>query len=257
MSGNPVQSRLAAGEAVFGGWCSSGSPFAAEVIALQGFDWIGLDAQHGLWSYDRLLTAMMALARTGTGIIVRMPSRDAAAAGRVLDAGAHGVIFPMAETADDAREAVEACRIFPKGRRSFGPVRAAQTFGRDPAVVSDGVTCIVMIETATGVDNVESIAAVPGIDCIYIGPGDLAITYGLAPGNDPIPGPHADGIERVRKVARAHGVAVGMPSTTAAGALALADRGFGLLAVGADTWWLAGSAQREVEALRKAGKLAR
>ena len=257
MSGNPIQSRLAEGQEVFGGWCSSGSPFAAEVIALQGFDWIGLDAQHGLWSYDRLLTAMMALARTGTGIIVRMPSRDAAAAGRVLDAGAHGVIFPMAETADDAREAVEACRIFPKGKRSFGPVRASQTFGRDPAVVSDGVTCIVMIETATGVDNVESIAAVPGVDCIYIGPGDLAITYGLPPGNDPIPGPHADGIERVRKVARAHGVAVGMPSTTAAGALALADKGFGLLAVGADTWWLAGSAQREVEALRKAGKLAR
>src|SRR6266567_8760315 len=77
MSGNPVQSRLAAGEAVFGGWCSSGSPFAAEVIALQGFDFVGLDGQHGLWSYESLLSSMMALARTGCGIIVRMPSRDA------------------------------------------------------------------------------------------------------------------------------------------------------------------------------------
>ena len=93
-----------------------------------------------------------------------------------------------------------------------------------------------MIETAVGVENIEAIAAVRGVDCIYIGPGDLAITLGLPPGNDPIPGPHADGIERVRKVASAHGVAVGMPCTTAASALALAERGFSLLAVGADTW---------------------
>ena len=100
MAGNPLKDRLAARQPVFGGWCSSGSPFAAEVIALQGFDFVGLDGQHGLWSYESLLSSMMALARTGCGIIVRMPSRDAAAAGRMLDAGAHGVIFPMVETAE-------------------------------------------------------------------------------------------------------------------------------------------------------------
>lgn len=255
MSGNPLKERLASREPVFGGWCSSGSPFAAEVIALQGFDWIGLDAQHGLWSYDRLLSALMALARTGCGTIVRMPSRDAAAAGRMLDAGAHGVIFPMVETADDAREAVEACRVYPKGQRSFGPVRASQFFGRDPQVVSEGASCIVMIETVAGVENVEQIAAVPGVDAVYIGPGDLAITLGLPPGNDPIPGPHADAIERVRKAALANGVAVGMPCTTATEALALADRGFSLLAVGADTWWLTGSARNEAQTLREAGRL--
>jgi 4-hydroxy-2-oxoheptanedioate aldolase len=257
MAGNPLKDRLAARQPVFGGWCSSGSPFAAEVIALQGFDFVGLDGQHGLWSYESLLSSMMALARTGCGIIVRMPSRDAAAAGRMLDAGAHGVIFPMVETAADAREAVEACRIFPDGRRSFGPVRASQSFGRDPVAVSEGVSCIVMIETAVGVENIETIAAVPGVDCIYIGPGDLAITLGLPPGNDPIPGPHADGIERVRKVASAHGVAVGMPCTTAASALALAERGFSLLAVGADTWWLTDRARQETESLRQAGYLAK
>jgi 4-hydroxy-2-oxoheptanedioate aldolase len=255
MAGNALKDRLTARQALFGGWCSAGSPFAAEVIGLQGFDWVGLDAQHGLWSYESLLTAMMALSRTGPGIIVRLPSRDAAAAGRVLDAGAHGVIFPLIESADDAREAVEACRIFPKGKRSFGPVRASQTFGRDPAVVSESVSCIVMIETAVGVENVEDIAAVPGVDCIYIGPGDLAITMGLPPGNDPIPGPHADGIEHVRKVATEHGVAVGMPSTNAAGAIALAQRGFSLLAVGADTWWITSNARQETEALRRAGFL--
>jgi 4-hydroxy-2-oxoheptanedioate aldolase len=257
MAGNPLKDRLAARQPVFGGWCSAGSPFVAEVIGLQGFDWVGLDGQHGLWSYESLLASMMALSRTGAGIIVRLPSRDAAAAGRILDAGAHGVIFPLIESAGDAREAVDACRIFPNGKRSFGPVRASQTFGRDPAVVSGDVSCIVMIESAVGVENAEAIAAVPGVDCIYIGPGDQAITMGLPPGNDPVPGPHADGIEHVLKVATGHGVAVGMPSTTAAGALALAERGFSLLAVGADTWWITNAAKSETEALRQAGFLRR
>src|SRR5580700_4359422 len=79
MAGNPLKDRLAARQPVFGGWCSAGSPFVAEVIGLQGFDWVGLDGQHGLWSYESLLASMMALSRTGAGIIVRVPSRDAGA----------------------------------------------------------------------------------------------------------------------------------------------------------------------------------
>src|SRR5580692_4033992 len=99
MAGNPLKDRLAARQPVFGGWCSSGSPFAAEVIALQGFDFIGLDGQHGLWSYESLLSRMMALARTGRGIILRLPSRGGAAGGRMADGGSQGVIFPEVETA--------------------------------------------------------------------------------------------------------------------------------------------------------------
>jgi 4-hydroxy-2-oxoheptanedioate aldolase len=255
VNGNPLQERLARRQPAFGGWCTTGSPFAAELIALQGYHFVGLDAQHGLFSYDGLLTCMMALARTGSAIVVRMPSRDAAAAGRVLDAGAHGVIFPMIETADDAREAVEACRIYPGGRRSFGPLRASQSFGRDPVAVSAGVTCIVMIETVRGVENAEAIAAVPGVDCIYIGPGDLAITLGLPPGLDAIPGPHAEAIEHVRAAAVARGVAVGMPCADAAQAAELAARGFTVLAIGADTWWLIECARREREALAELGLL--
>jgi len=219
-------------------------------MSLYDFDWIGIDTQHGLYGYDSLLWSMMALARTGKGIVVRMPSRDAAAAGRVLDAGAHGVIFPMIETAEHARDAVEACRIHPGGKRSFGPMRASQSFGRDPVAVSEGALCIVMVETVLGVENIEAIASVPGVDGIYIGPADLAITMGLPPTMDPVPGPHADGIERVLKVGQAHGVTVGMPCARAAEALALADRGFGLMAVGSDTWWLNECARRETAALK-------
>jgi 2-keto-3-deoxy-L-rhamnonate aldolase RhmA len=114
-----------------------------------------------------------------------------------------------------------------------------------------------MIETAVGVQNAEAIAAVPGVDCIYVGPGDLAITMGLPPGVDLIPGPHADGINHVLTVATAQGLAVGMPCATAADAVALAEHGFSLLAVGADTWWVTGAARQETEALRQAGFLRR
>jgi 4-hydroxy-2-oxoheptanedioate aldolase len=255
LNGNPLKARLARQLPAFGGWCTTGSPFAAELIALQGFHFVGLDAQHGLFSYDSLLTSMMALARTGSAIVVRMPSRDAAAAGRILDAGAHGIIFPMIETPGDAREAVDACRIYPGGRRSFGPLRAAQSFGRDPDAVGAGVTCMAMIETARGVENIEAIAAVPGLDCLYIGPGDLAITMGLLPGLDPIPGPHADAIDHIRQVALARGVPVGMPCAGAARALELADAGFTVLTIGADTWWLTECARREGDALRGKGHL--
>jgi 4-hydroxy-2-oxoheptanedioate aldolase len=255
ISGNPLKDRLATGRPAFGGWCTTGAPFSAEIIALHGYDWIGLDAQHGLYGYENLLWSMMALARTGRGIVVRMPSRDSAAAGRMLDAGAHGVIFPMIETAGHAREAVEACRIHPGGKRSFGPMRASQSFGRDPVAVSEGALCIVMVETALAVENIDEILDVPGIDCIYIGPADLAITMGLPPGMDPIPGPHAEGIDRVLKAGQARGVPVGMPCASAVQAIALAERGFGLMAVGSDTWWLNDCAAREAATLRQAGHL--
>jgi 4-hydroxy-2-oxoheptanedioate aldolase len=142
-----------------------------------------------------------------------------------------------------------AVELYPAGRRSFGPVRASQSFGRDPRDVSAGATCIVMIETVLGVNNADEIAAVDGVDCVYIGPGDLAITLGLPPVLDPIPGPQSEAIEHVRDVTLAHGLAVGMPSGSADSALALARQGFNFIPVGADTWWLTASAKETVDKL--------
>jgi 4-hydroxy-2-oxoheptanedioate aldolase len=244
-TGNTLKQRWRRGEGAYGGWCSAGSPFIAELIALQGFHFVGLDAQHGLFGYDSILTTLMALGRTGSTPIVRMPSGDPAAAGKILDAGAHGVIFPMIETVDDAAAAVAACRIHPSGRRSFGPMRAAQSFGRDPRDVSDGAACILMIETMRGVENAERIAAVESVDCIYIGPGDLAITLGLPPGLEPIAGTHADAVDHVRDSAVANQLAVGMPCADSEAALRLAARGFNFIPVGSDTWWLMAQAKSE------------
>ncbi|MGC0367551.1 4-hydroxy-2-oxoheptanedioate aldolase [Rhodococcus sp. 27YEA15] len=235
---NVPKQRWSAGQVAYGAWSSTGSPFIAELLARQGFDFIGLDAQHGPFSFDAILHSLMAVSGTGCSPIVRMPSSDPHAAAKVLDAGAHGIIFPMIETAEDAAAAVAACRIHPGGNRSFGPMRAAYSFGRNPVDVSKGAACIVMIETARGADNVEKIAAVDGIDCLYTGPGDLAITYGLPPGLDSIPGEHADAIEYIRRTALAHELPVGIPCADAAAALRLAGDGYSFIPVGADTWWL-------------------
>lgn len=248
-SPNPLKRLWSNDEAAFGGWCASGSVFTAELMARQGFHFVGLDAQHGLFGYESIVQALVAVGGAACSPVVRMPSADSAAAGRILDAGAHGIIFPMVETAEQAAAAVSACRIHPRGTRSFGPIRASFAFGRDPQVVSDAAACIVMVETARAVENIEQIVEVDGIDCVYIGPGDLAITYGQTPGLNPIPGKHAQAIEQVRAACAARGVPVGIPCADADAALELASQGFRFLPVGADTWWLTAQSAATVSRL--------
>ena len=141
---------------------------------------------------------------------MRVPSLDSELIGKVLDAGAHGLVVPMVESAAEAARAVCACRYFPEGRRSIGSSRGMYTLGNRPELVNRQVICLVMIETATGVRNVEEICAVPGVDGVYLGPGDLAITLGLQPTLISQPGEHADSIERVRAVCDAQGIVAGI-----------------------------------------------
>jgi len=106
-----------------------------------------------------------------------------------------------------------------------------------------------MIETMRGVENAAQIASVEGIDCVSIGPGELAITLGLPPGLDAVPGTHADAIDHVREIALARRLAVGMPCADAQAALGLAGKGFNFIPVGADTWWLVARATSEAARL--------
>jgi 4-hydroxy-2-oxoheptanedioate aldolase len=182
---NELRKLWSRGEAAIGIWTTSGSSLLAEAIAPAGPDYVVIDAQHGFMGPDAIRMCLLALARTSPTPLVRVPTSEPGFIGQMLDAGAHGVIVPMVETPDDARRAVAACRMPPAGQRSFGPIRAAQSFDRDPATLSNEVLCIVMIETAQGVDHVDDIVAVAGVDGVCIGPADLAISYGLSPGLSP------------------------------------------------------------------------
>jgi 4-hydroxy-2-oxoheptanedioate aldolase len=244
---NALRDIWAKGHAAVGIWTTSGSPFMTELIGLAGPDYVIIDAQHGFLGSDTARLCLLALARMPVTPLVRVPSPDQAFIGQILDAGAHGVIVPMVETAEHARKAVAACRMAPYGNRSFGPVRASQTFGRDPATLSREVLCIVMIETADGVTNVEEIVAVDGVDGVCIGPADLAISYGLPPGLELIPGVHEEGIERVRQACLRQGVAVGLPASNGESAHELIARGFNMVGVGSDAQWVRSAARHHLD----------
>ena len=186
MKKNLVRDKLANGQPTYGGWLGIPSGFSAEVMAHAGFDWLNIDMQHGLIDFSSLVNMLQAISTTDTIPIVRPLSNEAAIIGQVLDAGARGVIVPMVNSREDAIQAAQACRYAPLGIRSYGPARASIDLGVPYSEFPDSdALCLVMLETVEAIDNIEEIATVPGIDGVFIGPGDLSVSLGLAPNNDP------------------------------------------------------------------------
>ncbi|UGS38972.1 HpcH/HpaI aldolase family protein [Capillimicrobium parvum] len=201
---------LASDQPLFGAWLQLESPLVAEAIGHVGFDWVGIDTQHGMIGYTGMLSMLQALAISGTPSIVRVSTNDQGAIGRALDSGAHGVIVPLIESADAAARAVAACRYPPDGVRSWGPIRPSLA---DPGVgVRDGdmrAACIVMVETRAGVEHVEEIARVPGVDGILVGPADLGISLGGSPGETLTSEVNDASVREIARACRDAGVAMG------------------------------------------------
>jgi 4-hydroxy-2-oxoheptanedioate aldolase len=169
----------AAGKATYGGWVGVGHPYSGELLGRAGFDWVGIDLQHGAVSEHETPQIIQAIAATGTPALVRVGWPEPRVIMKVLDAGANGVIVPMINTPEEAQEAVRACRYPPAGIRSWGPNRAA--LGVPEYAARDGwsyTLCVVMIETVEAARRVGELLAVPGIDAVFVGPGDLALTHG-------------------------------------------------------------------------------
>jgi 4-hydroxy-2-oxoheptanedioate aldolase len=205
---NPLLAAWKSPTTSLGGWCTLPGGLAAEVIARQDLDWVCIDQQHGMIDDSTAIDMLQGITAAGKPAIVRVRWNEAPAIMSALDAGAMGVIIPMIETAEDARRAVSACRYPPHGQRSYGPIRARDVFGStDPDVLSQ-VACVVMIETPEALENLDEILDVPGIDGIYLGPSDLALSLGEKPGTT------AKILETtmtmVAEKARARGIAVGI-----------------------------------------------
>ena len=178
-----LRDRWADGGPSLGAWCCLADAAVAEILARQGFDWVCVDVQHGLASEATLPGMLAAVSAAGVPGIVRVRWNTPSDIGWALDVGAQGVIVPMVDTAADAARAVAACRYPPAGTRSYGPVRPAFADARgDLAEINRRVVCAVMIETAAAVAQVEEIAAVPGVDALFVGPSDLAVALGVEPG---------------------------------------------------------------------------
>lgn len=239
LPGFSLAARLRAGETVYTGWCSLASPIIVEIAAREGFAAITLDGQHGLWTPDEVRLGVAAIRQGGGAPIVRIALEDFGSASRALDWGAEGIVAPMINNVADARRFVGACKFPPVGERSWGPHRAMmlagvadmKTYLRD---ANDNVVTIAMVETQEAMDNLDAIAAVPGIDVLFVGPSDLSITLTKGAELDP----HSKIVEaandKVLAACKKAGKIAGLYCATAERAVEVSKRGFRFCAVGND-----------------------
>lgn len=240
------------GQPALGGWLTVPSSFSAELFAHAGFDWVCVDMQHGLIDYQVGVTMLQALSTTEVTPIVRVPWNEPGIIMKALDAGAYGVIVPMVNSKAEAEAAVGACRYAPDGYRSHGPVRAAVYSGRDYSFkANEEMLCIVMIETREGVENVEEIVSVPGVDVAYIGPADLSVSMGYPPASYHEEAEYADAVQKVVDACKKHGVIAGFHGGNPANARARIEQGFRFVEVCADADALMRTAIGDLKAVRE------
>jgi len=203
--------RWAAGETGVGLWLALPDSSVAENLATLDPAYLVVDMQHGLIDYSDVRHLFQAAQRSSATPLIRVPWNEPGIIGKVLDAGAMGVIIPMVNSAEEAARAVSACFYSPKGSRSHGPVRAGIALGDGYAAEANNqVACIPMVETVEAVENIDEILAVPGIDAIYVGPADLSRTLGLAPLGDHDDPSFVDAIDTVLAACRRAGIPAGI-----------------------------------------------
>ncbi len=180
---NNVKQIWASGKAVVNGWLAIPSAFSAEVMAQCGFDSVTVDLQHGVQDYQSMVACFQSMQAHPVTPMVRVPWNEPGIIGKVLDAGAYGVICPMINTAAQAEAFVSYAKYPPRGARSNGPIRVGMygEAGTYQTVANDETLAIPMIETREAVANLEAILDVPGIAGVYIGPSDLGFSHGLVP----------------------------------------------------------------------------
>ncbi|WGW04479.1 HpcH/HpaI aldolase family protein [Tropicibacter oceani] len=226
------------GHPVLHGWLSIGSPFTAEVMAEQGYDAISVDLQHGALDYSDLLPMFQAMRASGVVLGARVPWLDPAMIMKVLDAGALQVICPMINTAEQAAEFVSYLRYPPAGQRSFGPTRAQFALG--PGIAAEANAQVIgwaMVETREALQNLEAIAATPGLDGIYVGPADLAISLydgRLAPAFDREDPEFIEVLQGIVRTCHAHGIKAALHCGTPDYAARAVTWGYDMTTVGGD-----------------------
>jgi len=209
---NRMKALLREGKAVFSCTIRTPHPNLAEIAGLAGYECIMLDAEHGTISSDTLDAMILAVRATGATPIVRVPGVERTLVKQALDHGADGILFPHITSVEDARAAVSLCKYPPQGRRGAGPGRPID-YGLGDArayldQANDEVLVALMLEEPSAVEQLEAIAAVPGIDIFNMGPWDLSTAYG-----HPIETRHPlvlQALEKALEVGGRHGIHVGV-----------------------------------------------
>jgi 2-keto-3-deoxy-L-rhamnonate aldolase RhmA len=246
-----LRARILRREVLIGTFLNMGSPIAAEACALAGYDWLLADLEHGSGGEDALLGQLLAAAAHQVPVIVRVETADRIRAGRALDLGAAGVMFPRLDTAEQVRHALAHLRYPPDGDRGVATYNRACRFGRSPgelAKAGDRVTGIVQVESVSALDELEQIATTPGVDALFVGPRDLSHALGV-PGQLDHPA-FTSALSRVLDIGTRAGVATGLLAGTPDGAARYVEDGFTFVAVSSDSSTLAAAAAAAVSSLR-------
>jgi 4-hydroxy-2-oxoheptanedioate aldolase len=231
----------AASRPLAGMWVCSGSPLVAEICAGSGLDWVLIDMEHSPNGLESVLGQLQAVAAYPVTPLVRVPIGDIVTVKQVLDLGAQNLLVPMVSSPDEARAVVEAVRYPPRGRRGVGSAlaRSARWNRAEDylAHADDHVSLFVQIETSEGVDAAADIAAVDGVDGVFVGPSDLAASMGLL-GEQTHPEVTAAAVRAFEGV-RSAGKPVGVNAFDPAVARSYLDAGASFVLVGADVALLA------------------
>ena len=230
---NPFKAGLQAGRPQVGMWASLASPLATEVLAGAGLDFIVIDSEHAPNDAAEIVAQLQACAAGGTTpAAVRAWWNDRVAIKRILDCGAETVVVPYVQTPDEAREAVASVRYPPVGARGAAGATRANAFGREPgywAEADERICLVVQVETAAAIEAASDIAAVDGVDVVFVGPGDLAADLGV------IHDRQHDSVRRALERALAKITAAGKPAGVMAGSIReardLLDMGFSMVSV--------------------------
>ena len=223
----------AGGGQALGAWLALPSDVSAEATARTGFDYVCADLQHGALDYQNAVGLFQAVLVGGSRPIARVPWNEPGVIGKVLDAGAEGIILPMVNSADEATAAVRAGRYPPDGARSWGPVVAGMRAARGAADANAAVAIIPMIETVSALQHLDDILSVPGVDAIYVGPADLSLSLGLPPGNNDGEAAFDDALAAIVDGCRRHGVVAGIHASGALTPRRL-EQGFAMVTVASD-----------------------
>ena len=251
---NKLKELWGEGKPTVNGWLSIGNPFTAEIMAAQGYDSISIDVQHGALDYSSVLPMFQAMRASGVVPMARVPWLEPGIIMKVLDAGAYGVICPMVSTPEQASEFVRYVRYPPLGQRSFGPTRANFSAGANYAAeANDEILAFAMTETAQAMENLDAIAATPGLDGIYVGPADLTFSLAqgrLAPGFDREEPEIIEALRRIVAACKRNGIRAALHCGTPDYAARAVGWGFDMTTVGGDSRLLAAAAAASVARFR-------
>ena len=249
---NKLKTTWSSGKPTVNGWLAIPSGFAAETMAQGGFDSLTVDLQHGVQDYHSMVACFQAIQSHPVLPMVRVPWNEPGIIGKVLDAGAFGVICPMINTVEEAKSLVSYTRYPPAGHRSNGPIRAAiyGEAGSYQKTANDDILCMPMIETQQAIDNLDAILDVKGIDAVYIGPSDLAFSRGGVPALDQEGNEAIDTYQQILEATKKRGQFAGIHTAKPEYAARMLKMGFNMVTLSNDCGIMLNAAKAAVKAAR-------